>query len=280
MTEIWAKLVGAPDDGLDYWGYWGVRMVEHAEINPGAEVLDSGTGDTGSSLFPAAEKVGEEGRVVGIDICKHCVGEAILGVKKRGVKNAFISEMNAEKMGFEDTSFDFVLAGFMGWDYCYDFQRGEFTAPDTRMAEIFRVIKDGGRVVMCTWEKQSDIEWMRDEFSRHLPGYVADHEKAEGELPLVYSKETSDGYREILKSAGFKDIEIIPEEETFVNTDEEAWWEMMGRVGWQRHFEKAEEMGDDKLSGFKAAVFEDLQSRKHDDGIHFTKAVAFAMGRK
>jgi hypothetical protein len=54
MTEIWAKLVGASDDGLDYWGYWGIRMVEHAEISPGAEVLDAGTGDTGSSLFPAA----------------------------------------------------------------------------------------------------------------------------------------------------------------------------------------------------------------------------------
>jgi ubiquinone/menaquinone biosynthesis C-methylase UbiE len=280
MKTIWSKPVGANGDGLDYWGYWGARLVEHAKLNPGARVLDAGTGSAGSSLFPAAEKVGEKGQVVGIDIRSQSVKVAIQGVKRRGLMNAFITEMNAENLGFEDNFFDFVLAGFIGWGDCYDFQKGEFTGPDLRMAEIHRVLKDGSLMILCTWEQQSDIEWMRDEFSKHLPDYVAANDRTRKQLPLVYSKETPEGNEEIMHNAGFKDIKIIQEKETFVNTDEEAWWEMMRNVGWWYHFGTLEEKGDDTLHRFKEAVFKDLQSHKYPDGIHFTKSVAFALGTK
>jgi O-methyltransferase/aklanonic acid methyltransferase len=69
MARIWSRPIGVPDpQGPDYWDYFGQRLVEHAAIPPGAKVLDLGCG-TGSSLFPAAEKAGSRGYVVGIDIC-------------------------------------------------------------------------------------------------------------------------------------------------------------------------------------------------------------------
>lgn len=71
MTESWSRLAGVSDrGGPDYWEYFGVRLVERAAINLGTDVLDVGCG-TGSSLFPAAEKAGELGQVIGIDICGH-----------------------------------------------------------------------------------------------------------------------------------------------------------------------------------------------------------------
>ena len=69
MSRIWSRPIGESDlDGIDYWEYFGLRLVEYAAIPPGAKVLDVGCG-TGSSLFPAAEKAGAAGHVIGIDIC-------------------------------------------------------------------------------------------------------------------------------------------------------------------------------------------------------------------
>jgi O-methyltransferase/aklanonic acid methyltransferase len=56
--------------GPDYWDYFGARLVERADIYPGALLLDVGCG-TGSSLFPAAENIGQGGFAFGIDICPH-----------------------------------------------------------------------------------------------------------------------------------------------------------------------------------------------------------------
>lgn len=69
MARVWSRPAGEPDlDGMDYWEYFGVRLVEHADIPPGATVLDVACG-TGSSLFPAAAQVGAQGHVTGIDVC-------------------------------------------------------------------------------------------------------------------------------------------------------------------------------------------------------------------
>jgi O-methyltransferase/aklanonic acid methyltransferase len=69
MAGMWSKPVGGTgSDGPDYWDYFGGKLVEYASIYPGAKVLDVGCG-SGSSLFPAAEKAGPKGYVVGIDIC-------------------------------------------------------------------------------------------------------------------------------------------------------------------------------------------------------------------
>jgi O-methyltransferase/aklanonic acid methyltransferase len=69
MADIWSRLAGASKiESPDYWEYFGVRLVERADIRPGAKVLDVGCG-TGSSLFPAAERAGKRGQAIGIDIC-------------------------------------------------------------------------------------------------------------------------------------------------------------------------------------------------------------------
>ena len=66
--DIWGRLAGTSDrDGIDYWSYFGLRLVEHADIIPETNVLDVGCG-AGSSLFPAAERAG---RATGLDICPH-----------------------------------------------------------------------------------------------------------------------------------------------------------------------------------------------------------------
>ncbi len=69
MARIWSRPVGTRGSGgIDYWQYFGLRLVELAAIVPGVRVLDVGCGD-GSSLFPAAQATGPGGYVTGIEIC-------------------------------------------------------------------------------------------------------------------------------------------------------------------------------------------------------------------
>ena len=54
-------------DKAPFFGLFGRRLVDLAELQPGAKVLDVATG-TGAALLPAAEQAGNEGYVEGIDI--------------------------------------------------------------------------------------------------------------------------------------------------------------------------------------------------------------------
>ncbi len=51
---------------LSFWDRIGKRSVSLAQIGRGGAVLDVGCG-SGASVFPAAEAVGTDGRVVGVD---------------------------------------------------------------------------------------------------------------------------------------------------------------------------------------------------------------------
>jgi O-methyltransferase/aklanonic acid methyltransferase len=53
--------------GPDPFAYAGKGLVERIGIHEGARVLDVGVG-RGANLFPAAEKVGPHGKVIGIDL--------------------------------------------------------------------------------------------------------------------------------------------------------------------------------------------------------------------
>jgi SAM-dependent methyltransferase len=187
--------------------------------------------------------------------------------------------MNAESMGLQDSSFDVVLCGFMGWDYGFDFARGEFKRADARMKEIWRVLRAGGRVWISAWEEQGDLDWMEETLVRYLPSILSDQEFVE-DRPIGYSKENAAGYDIILQSAGFKDISILHEKAEFVSAGEEAWWEQMSILGWGRYLAKMENGGAERLQRIKEAVFKGLERYKRADGIHFEKSVLFATGIK
>ncbi|MGH7456719.1 MAG: methyltransferase domain-containing protein, partial [bacterium] len=70
-AKVIAVYDGAADTynrvGPSFFLHFGKRLASGAGILPGSNVLDVATG-TGAVLVPAAELVGSEGRVVGIDI--------------------------------------------------------------------------------------------------------------------------------------------------------------------------------------------------------------------
>jgi len=184
--------------------------------------------------------------------------------------------MNANHLGFCTGAFDIALSGFMGWYDCFDFANLQFTKPETKAREIWRVLRDGGRLICCSWEQQQDLAWMEEAMIRHYPDILQmraflDHRT----IGMAYEK--AEGYEIILRSAGFREVEIARESFVFVSTDEEEWWRQMYEVGWSIVIDKIEPA---EVQRIKQAIFQDLQQFKHADGLHFQKTVFFARGVK
>jgi len=195
------------------------------------------------------------------------------------VGNVVVLFANARNLSFPPGTFEIALCGFMGWDDCFDFVHLEFTQPNSKATEIYRVLRDEGRFVCCAWEAQEDLAWMEEAMLRYYPAILQDVEYMT-QRPIGMSYEKADGYEIILRAAGFKNIEASRETEEFVSTDEEEWWQQMQYFGWDIFFEKIRVEDEHKPQRIKEAILTDIQSHKHPDGIHFTKSVFFVSGVK
>jgi len=184
--------------------------------------------------------------------------------------------MNAKSLAFPENSFDIALTGFMGWYDCFDFNKNEFTAPDSKAPEIHRVLKDGGRLVCCSWEEQYDLAWMEAAALRNYPQLLENAEYLR-RRPIGMAYEKPRGYEFILRQAGFRDIEITTHTMAFFSTDEEEWWQQMQQVGWESLLAKLDAKVVRKL---KAAIFRDLRDYQAGSDIIFEKKVFFVCGYK
>ena len=138
----------------------GQRLVEASHITPGAHVLDVAA-SRGSVLFPAADQVGPNGRVIGIDLAENMVRETTADIQIAGRQNVEMRQMSADQLDFPDASFDRVLCGFALWF---------FPRPHHTLQECFRVLKPGGRVGFTTWSEDCPfLTWARQEIRASLP---------------------------------------------------------------------------------------------------------------
>lgn len=108
-------------------------------VRPGEALLDLGCG-AGFDAFIAAQLVGPEGRVVGIDLSPEMVAVAEAGRAEAGLPQVEFREAAIEALPFPDASFDVALSnGVLN------------LVPDKPAAlrEVFRVLRPGGRLQAC-----------------------------------------------------------------------------------------------------------------------------------
>jgi SAM-dependent methyltransferase len=120
----------------------GLRAVRHAGVRPGEAVLDVACG-TGNASLPAARA---GARVTGLDLTPELLERARALAAAEGLDAAFV-EGDAEALPFADASFDVVLSTF-----------GVMFAPDAARAarELARVLRPGGRMVLCNWTREGE----------------------------------------------------------------------------------------------------------------------------
>jgi arsenite methyltransferase len=105
-------------------------------LEPGARVLDLGSG-AGTDSLVAAQMVGPQGRVTGIDMTPEMLAKARAAAAEMGATNVEFVKAEAERLPFADASFDIVISNGV-IDLVPD--------KDAVFSELFRVLAPGGRI--------------------------------------------------------------------------------------------------------------------------------------
>lgn len=141
-----ARTYDAASDAFDhpantFWERFGRRTVDRLELANGARVLDACCG-SGASALPAAERVGAEGYVLGVDVSEGLLELARAKAARRGWRHAEFRSADVMELDVPDASFDAVVCVF-----------GIFFVPDMKGAvrELWRRVKPGGKLAITTW---------------------------------------------------------------------------------------------------------------------------------
>ncbi len=129
------ELANVPDSAVESFA----GVANHWELGrlaAGERVLDVGCG-AGTDSLVAAQMVGPEGSVVGIDITPEMLAKARAAAAELGVSNVEFTEAEAERLPFPDGEFDVVISNGV-IDLIPD--------KDAVFAEFLRVLRPGGRI--------------------------------------------------------------------------------------------------------------------------------------
>jgi arsenite methyltransferase len=116
-------------------------------LAPGERVLDLGSGAGTDSLI-AAQMVGENGHVTGVDMTPEMLGKARSAAAEMGVTNVEFVEGEAERLPFADESFDVVVSNGV-IDLIPD--------KDAVFGELHRVLTPGGRLQIADVTIQNPV---------------------------------------------------------------------------------------------------------------------------
>jgi arsenite methyltransferase len=130
-----AELANVPDSAVE--SFAGVaNPFSLGRLQEGERVLDLGSG-AGTDSLVAAQMVGASGSVTGIDMTPEMLEKARASAAEMGVENVTFIEADAERLPFDDGSYDVVISNGV-----IDL------IPDKAavFSELFRVLAPGGRV--------------------------------------------------------------------------------------------------------------------------------------
>jgi SAM-dependent methyltransferase len=182
-----ADLLATLPNGESTVSYGCGDPITLASLQPGQTVLDLGSG-AGLDCFFAAKKVGETGKVIGVDMTPEMIDRARSSAKRLNLQNVEFRQGFLEELPVESNTVDVIISNCV-----------INLSPDKSkvFAESFRVLKSGGKLAV------SDIV-------------------TEGPLPEVVKKSLSawagcvagaveaDEYIHMMKAVGFTNINVVP----------------------------------------------------------------------
>jgi arsenite methyltransferase len=183
MKDDYSNLSGyVPDADL---GLGCGLPTEFADIKKGDVVVDLGSG-AGNDVFVARAITGEDGKVIGIDMTPEMIAKANRNKDKLGFTNVEFHLAEIENMPLAENSTDVVVSNCV---------LNLVPKKHNAFAEIYRILKPGAH--FCV----SDIV-----IKGELPANLK--KSAEMYAGCVAGAVQHDEYINIIKEAGFKNIEI------------------------------------------------------------------------
>ena len=209
----WLEVVEAEQGGQRH----SAKLVELAELQPGASVLDVG-GGYGEPSLTAARVVGPHGRVVCTDISPEMLAVARERAAVAGLANVEFIARDAEELEFDEGSFDAVLS-----------RATLMFLPDVAgtLKRLRGFLKPDGRLAASVWGPQPVVE-----FSAAFP--VIAEELAlpppPPGRPGAFALSDPTTVAELMAQAGFRDVETGTVSVVFETESPEQYTEFIRSV--------------------------------------------------
>ncbi len=166
-----------------------LALVDLVQLQKGQKILDVATG-TGIVAMAVAQIVGNEGKVVGVDISSTMLSQARKKIEQAGLQNIELIEADADYVDFEDKSFDaiFCSSAFV-W----------LSDIPTALQKWYRFLNKGGTVAFSCF---SETSFMTPIIIQACATYGIS-------LPNINAPlGTPEKCRDLLQQAGFQRISI------------------------------------------------------------------------
>jgi len=160
--------------------------VALASLKEGEIVLDLGSGG-GLDCFLAANKVGEKGRVIGVDMTPEMVGKARENARKSKHRNVEFRLGEIENLPVADNSVDVVISNCV---------INLSPDKDRVFKEAYRVLRKDGRLILSDIVLENPLP---DEIKQDMDAYVR----------CIARASLKQDYLNSIKNAGFREVKIV-----------------------------------------------------------------------
>lgn len=222
-------------------------LVELAQLQSGQKILDVATG-TGIVAIAAAKIVGNEGKVIGVDISRGMLSQAQQKIAAASLQNIELIEADADYLNFSDNSFDVIFcSSAIPW----------FSDIPGVLRLWYRFLKKGGLVAFsCFAETAYTTSVVYRTVAQRNGISMSNVNEILG---------TPEKCRQLLQKAGFVDIEIKQEQfgDYISLSDVESWWDINLNNAMGNPLLQVPE----KLQQCKAEYIAELEALVTDKGI-------------
>lgn len=242
---------------LRFFPFSADRMIEILRPLSGWRVLDVATG-TGVAALSAAGLIAPEGRVQGIDVSSGMLDQAFANIQRAGLNNIDLYEMDAMNLEFRNDYFDALMCSF-----------GIFFLPDMQQAlsDWKRVLKSGAPIVLTTFAEDA-FEPLMSNFLEHLKTELPDFD-----LGALQHVGTELACEELLREAGYENIELSRKNMGYHLRNVDEWWEVIWHTAMRGLLMQ---LPADALARLRSKHLEDIKQYEVEDGLWLNVNVLYS----